>query len=94
VNGPPLTGRERWGTRLATFSVEELQVWRSHGRHRHSTLSLTVTDCHSLWIYILILLSLLSFSVQMVGAPQASLVASQLAPAAHARLPRRWRPRG
>ena len=46
---------------------------RSPGRHCHSTLSLTVIGCHSLGIYILVvvLLSLLSFSVKMTVLPWA-----------------------
>ena len=31
----------------------------------------TAIDCHSLWIYILILLSLLSFSIEMTVSPLA-----------------------
>ena len=34
-------------------------------RHCHSTLPLTVIGCHYLGIYMIILLSLLSFSVKM-----------------------------
>jgi hypothetical protein len=45
----------------------------SHGRHCHSTLSMTVIHCHSLGIYILILLPLLSFSVKMTVSPVARL---------------------
>ena len=44
-----------------------------HGRPCHSTLSLTVTDCHSLGIYKVILLSLLSFSVEMTVSPLATV---------------------
>ena len=45
----------------------------SPGRHCHSMLSLTVVDCHSLAIYTLLLLSLLSFAVKMTVSPRASL---------------------
>jgi hypothetical protein len=37
----------------------------THGRHCHSTLSLTAIDCHSLGIYTVILLPLLSVSIKM-----------------------------
>jgi hypothetical protein len=40
-------------------------------RHCHSTLSLAATDSHSLAIYMLILLSLLSYSVKMTVSPMA-----------------------
>ena len=43
----------------------------SPGRHCHSTRSLAVVECHSLGIYTLILLSLLSFSVKMTVSPWA-----------------------
>jgi hypothetical protein len=45
----------------------------SPGRHCHSTLSLAVIDCHSLGIYILILLPLLSF------LPKSKMTVSPLA---------------
>jgi hypothetical protein len=45
----------------------------SPGWHCHSTLTLTVIDCHSFRIYTLILLSLLSFSVKMTVSPSAIL---------------------
>jgi hypothetical protein len=41
----------------------------SHGRHCHSTLSLTVSDCQSSGIYILILLS---FSAKITVSPVAN----------------------
>jgi hypothetical protein len=41
----------------------------SLGRHCHSALPLTVIDCHSLGIYTVILLSLLSFSVEVTLSP-------------------------
>jgi hypothetical protein len=41
----------------------------SQGRRFHSTLSLAVIDCHSLGIYRLILLSLLSLSLKMTVSP-------------------------
>ena len=37
----------------------------THGRHCHSTLSLNAIDCHSLEIYTVILLPLLSVSIKM-----------------------------
>ena len=42
----------------------------SHGWHGHSTLPLSVIDCHSLGIYTLIVLSLLPFSVKMTMSPR------------------------
>jgi hypothetical protein len=44
----------------------------SPGRHCHFTLSLTVIGCHSLAVYTVILLSLLSTSVKMTDSPMAS----------------------
>jgi hypothetical protein len=45
----------------------------SQGRHCHSTLSLTVSDCHSLGSYIIILLPSLSCFVEMtVSSPWAT----------------------
>jgi hypothetical protein len=44
----------------------------SPGRHGHSTLALTVIDCHSLGIQTLILLSLLSFPVKLTVLPWAN----------------------
>jgi hypothetical protein len=44
----------------------------SPGRHCHSALSLTAVDCHSLGIYLLILLPLLSFSAEMTVSPRAT----------------------
>jgi hypothetical protein len=49
-------------------SPDDLAQWR----HCHSTLSLTVIGFHPLGIYIVILLSLLSFSVKMIASPRAS----------------------
>jgi hypothetical protein len=54
----------------------ELQV--SPGRHCHSTLSLIVVGCHSLGIYTVVLLSLLSFSVKMTMSPLATCIAGAL----------------
>jgi hypothetical protein len=50
---------------LATRDTELAKLQASHGRHCHSTLSLTGIDCPSLGVYTVILLSLLSFSVIM-----------------------------
>jgi hypothetical protein len=44
-----------------------------HGRHCHSTQSLAGIGCHSLGVYLLTLLSLLSFSVEMIVSPMARL---------------------
>ena len=44
----------------------------SPGRHCHSTLSLTVIDCHSLGIGALILLSSLPFSATMRVSPRVT----------------------
>ena len=43
----------------------------SPGRNYHFTLSWPVIGCHSVWIYILILLSLLLFSVKIEVSPRA-----------------------
>ena len=48
------------------------------GRHRHSTLTLTVIGCYSVGIHTLILLSLLSFSVKMTVSPMHGHVYSAL----------------
>ena len=42
----------------------------SLGRHCHSTLSLAVVDCHSLGIYEIVMLPLLSFSAKMTVSPR------------------------
>ena len=44
----------------------------SPGRHCHSTLSSAVVGCHSLGIYIVVLLPLLSLSVKMTASPRAN----------------------
>ena len=46
-------------------------VFASHGRHYHFARSLALIDCHSLGIYAVILLSLLTFSVKMTVSPLA-----------------------
>jgi hypothetical protein len=53
----------------------------SPGRHRHSTLSLTVIGYHSLGIYTVILLSMLSLSVGMAASIAPGLGDALLAPA-------------
>ena len=45
----------------------------SPGRHSHSTPSSTVVDCPSLGVDTLILLPLLSFSVEMAVSPLATM---------------------
>jgi hypothetical protein len=64
------------------FNVDfGLQNTASPGRHCHSTSSLTAVDCHSLGIYILILLLLLSLAVKMTVSPMATPTAPAEAPA-------------
>jgi hypothetical protein len=61
------------------------KVHRSPGRRCRSALALTATGCHSLGIYILILLSLLSLlslSVKMTDSPRATAVGRGRAPLA------------
>ena len=48
---------------MSTPGAQRARV--SQGRHCHSTLSVTVIDCHSLGIYTVILHPLLLFSVKM-----------------------------
>jgi hypothetical protein len=45
----------------------------STGRHCRSTLSLTEIDCHSLGIYTVVLLPLLSFSSNITASPMANI---------------------
>ena len=54
----------------------------SHGRHCRSTRSLTATDCHSLGIFTVILLPMLSLAVKMTVPPWAMETASARRPAA------------
>jgi hypothetical protein len=51
------------------FDKEELKA-TSPGRHSHCTLPLPAIPYQSLGIYILILLSLLSFSAEMTVSPR------------------------
>ena len=50
----------------------QAQLAVSPGRVCHFTLSSTVIDYHSLEVYIVTLLSLLSLSVQMTDSPMAT----------------------
>jgi hypothetical protein len=82
------TGRRRRRRQAATVGGRgEVD---NHARERrprltqadcHSTLSLTVIACHSLGIYIPILLSLLSFSVKITASPRAGRAAALERPA-------------
>jgi hypothetical protein len=59
----------------------------SHGRHCHSTPSLTVIGCHSSVIYVLILLPVLSVSVEMAVLPVLSVSVDVAVPPRAGRLP-------
>jgi hypothetical protein len=61
--------REREEMDALKYRLKQSQA--SPGRHCYSTLSLTATDCHSLGIYAVILLSLPPLSVQMTLSPTA-----------------------
>jgi hypothetical protein len=56
----------------AGWQATHAQLQASHGQHCHSTLPLTTIGCHSLGIYPVILLSLLSFSAKMTVSPRAT----------------------
>jgi ABC-type multidrug transport system fused ATPase/permease subunit len=58
------------GADIVTPRGEAIATGRpSPGRHCHSTLTLAVIDCHSLGIYTVILLPLLSCSAKMTVSP-------------------------
>jgi polygalacturonase len=76
LTGPlNLTSNQRLvvdGTLLAsTDPAAYPMVALATGQHRHSALSLTAIDCYSLGICAVILLPLLSFSVEMTVPPPA-----------------------
>ena len=59
-------GKVRYGTSEPDRNGDTGPGW-----HWHSTLSLTVVGCHSLGLYTVILLSWLSFSVEITLSPLA-----------------------
>jgi hypothetical protein len=73
----------RWGTAQSSCTARENSTpttgWAApaasgptrHGRHRHSTLSLTAIGCHCVGTDTVVLLPLLSFSVEMTVPPVA-----------------------
>ena len=60
--------------KLLEQTLSDARAHVSPGRHCHSTLALAVFACHSLGVYTLILLPLLSFSVKMIVSPWATLL--------------------
>jgi myosin-7 len=79
------TDPDKWPTSRELCTAHGMAGECSPGRHCHSTLSLSVIGCHSLGIYTVILLSLLSLSAKMTASPLARRVADRADDGLHAR---------